>query len=169
MVEALNHLSTCGAGARTASVARHAVGWAMPRIVSAAAVLVIALCLAVMGTRPVGAAEARPAVDDPALEARVMVIAEELRCLVCQNETIAASQAELARDLRAQIRQQLREGRSAEEVMDFMVARYGQFVRYRPPLQTTTWALWLGPFLLLALAAIAWVRQMRRGSPEERT
>lgn len=108
------------------------------------------------------AGEARPVADDTALESRVMALAEELRCVVCQNETIAASQAELARDLRAQIRQQLREGRSPEEVMDFMVARYGQFVRYRPPLQASTWALWLGPFALLGIAAFAWSRQIRR-------
>ena len=115
-----------------------------------------------LGVRLAQAGEAKPVVDDVALEARVMALAEELRCLVCQNETIAASQAELARDLRAQIRQQLREGRSPEEVMDFMVARYGQFVRYRPPLQASTWALWLGPFALLGIAAFAWSRQIRR-------
>ncbi len=124
--------------------------------------ILVMLLAASLLAMPARAAEARPVTEDAALEARVMAIAEELRCLVCQNETIAASQADLARDLRAQIRQQLREGRSAEDVMDFMVARYGQFVRYRPPLQATTWALWLGPFALLALAGFAWVRQMRR-------
>lgn len=111
---------------------------------------------------PARAAQAQPLADDPALEARVMVVAEGLRCVVCQNESIAASQADLARDLRAQIRTQLREGRSPEEVVDFMVARYGQFVLYRPPLQASTWLLWLGPFALLALAGWAWLRQMQR-------
>ena len=127
---------------------------------SAAALLLSAWLVSGVGLARAG--EARPVVEDTVLEARVMALAEELRCLVCQNETIAASQAELARDLRAQIRQQLREGRSPEEVMDFMVARYGQFVRYRPPLQASTWVLWLGPFALLAIAAFAWSRQIRR-------
>ncbi len=125
--------------------------------------LALALGAALVGTAlPTAsrAAEAQPVTADPALEARVMTIAEGLRCLVCQNETIAASQAELARDLRAQIRTQLREGRSAEDVRDFMVARYGQFVLYKPPLQPSTWALWLGPFVLMALAGAAWLRQM---------
>lgn len=115
------------------------------------------------------AGEAQPMAADPALEARVMVVAEELRCLVCQNETVAASQADLAKDLRAQIRAQLQEGRSAEEVRDFMVARYGQFVLYRPPLQASTWALWVGPFALLAIALLVWVRQMRRGGAARST
>ena len=102
---------------------------------------------------------------DPALEARVMAIAEELRCLVCQNETLAASQAELARDLRAQIRGQLQAGRTAQDVTDFMVERYGDFVRYRPPLQASTAFLWGGPFLLLALAAVWGLRRIRARSP----
>jgi cytochrome c-type biogenesis protein CcmH len=88
---------------------------------------------------------------DPALEKRVMAIAEELRCLVCQNETLAGSQAALAVDLRAQIRGQLREGRTQQQILDFMAARYGDFVLYRPPLGATTWLLWGGPFALLVL------------------
>lgn len=104
------------------------------------------------------AGEAAPTAADPALEARVMALAEELRCVVCQNETLAASQADLARDLRAQIRLQLQQGRSHQEVMDFMVERYGQFVLYRPPLQASTLLLWGGPFLLLLVAAGCWVR-----------
>lgn len=96
---------------------------------------------------------AAPTAADPALEARVMAIAEELRCVVCQNETLAASQADLARDLRAQIRLQLQQGRSHREIIDFMVARYGEFVLYRPPLQASTLVLWFGPFFLLVLAS----------------
>ena len=80
-----------------------------------------------------------------------MAIAEELRCVVCQNETLAASQADLARDLRSQIRLQLQQGRTRQEIMDFMVARYGEFVLYRPPLQASTLLLWSGPFVLLVL------------------
>ncbi|TEA78984.1 cytochrome c-type biogenesis protein [Allopusillimonas ginsengisoli] len=98
------------------------------------------------------AREARPLVDDPALEARVMELADDLRCLVCQNETLAASHAELAIDLRNQIRERLAAGDSREHVIDFLVARYGDFILYRPPFQPNTWALWVGPFVLLILA-----------------
>ncbi len=115
------------------------------------------------------AGEAAPLAADPALEARVMALAGELRCVVCQNETLAASQADLARDLRAQVREQLRAGRSPQEVVDFMVARYGQFVLYRPPLQATTVALWAGPFALLALAAGAMALRLRRRGGEVAT
>lgn len=99
---------------------------------------------------------------DPALEARVMVIAEELRCLVCQNETIAASQADLAQDLRSQIRIKLTEGQSQQQILDFMVQRYGDFVLYRPPLKATTVLLWVGPFVLLAVALAVMAINIRR-------
>ena len=100
--------------------------------------------------------------SDPALEARMMVIAEELRCLVCQNETIAASHADLAVDLKNQIRIKLTEGQSQKQILDFMVDRYGDFVLYRPPLKTTTVLLWLGPFTLLAIAVLTLVLNVRR-------
>ena len=99
---------------------------------------------------------------DPALEARMMVIAEELRCLVCQNETIAASHADLAVDLKNQIRIKLTQGQSQKQILDFMVERYGDFVLYRPPLKTTTVLLWLGPFTLLAIALLMLVLNVRR-------
>ena len=108
------------------------------------------LCLVWAGLAT--AQEARPLAEDPVLEAKVMRIAEELRCLVCQNETIAASHADLAVDLRKQIRQQLQQGRSEQQILDFMVQRYGDFVLYRPPLKSSTWLLWAGPFALLAVA-----------------
>ena len=104
---------------------------------------------------------------DPVLEARMMVIAEELRCLVCQNETIAASHADLAVDLKNQIRIKLAQGQSQKQILDFMVERYGDFVLYRPPLKTTTVLLWLGPFILLGIAVLMLVmtiRQRRRES-----
>jgi cytochrome c-type biogenesis protein CcmH len=100
-----------------------------------------------------GACLAKPAVPaagDPALEKRVVAIAENLRCLVCQNQSIADSNAELARDLRKQVREQLKAGASDQAVIDHMVARYGQFILYRPPLRPATLLLWFGPFLLLA-------------------
>ncbi len=93
-----------------------------------------------------------PSAADAALEQRLQRIADELRCLVCQNETIAASQAALAVDLRAQIREQLRAGRDELQIRDYMVSRYGDFILYRPPWRASTLALWLGPFVLLALA-----------------
>ncbi len=108
------------------------------------------------------AADAPPLAKDPALEARVMTIAEELRCLVCQNETLAASQAPLAVDLRGQIRVKLAAGQSEQQIVDFMVERYGDFVRYRPPFKASTALLWVGPFVLLGLAAWVLVRTIRR-------
>lgn len=98
------------------------------------------------------AKEAPPTAADPVLEAKVMAIAEELRCLVCQNETIAASHADLAVDLRKQIAVKLSAGQSKQEIVDFMVARYGDFVLYRPPLNARTLLLWVGPFVLLVVA-----------------
>ncbi len=100
---------------------------------------------------PAFAREAAPAAADPAVEARLMTLSSELRCLVCQNQTIADSNAELAVDLRTEIREKIQSGMSDVEIKDFMVARYGDFVLYRPPLKITTLALWVGPFLLLAL------------------
>ena len=105
---------------------------------------------------------AAPMAADPALEARVMAISEELRCLVCQNETIAASHADLAIDLRKQIRIKLTQGQSQQQILDFMVARYGDFVLYRPPLKASTVLLWAGPFVLLAIAVIVLVLNIRR-------
>ena len=98
--------------------------------------------------------EAVTTAADPAIEQRAMQLAEELRCLVCQNQSLADSHAELALDLKQQIREQLKAGKSDAQVIEFMVERYGDFVRYRPPFKATTALLWLGPFLLL-LATVA--------------
>ncbi len=106
--------------------------------------------------------EARPLAADPALEARVMEIAQELRCLVCQNETIADSQAGLAVDLRGQIRERLAAGDDRAQIIDFLVSRYGDFILYRPPFQPNTWVLWMGPFILLALALAIMARVIRQ-------
>jgi cytochrome c-type biogenesis protein CcmH len=108
------------------------------------------------------AIEATPLAADPVLEAKVMDIAVELRCLVCQNETIAGSHAELAIDLRNQIRTQLSGGQTKKEILDFMVTRYGEFVLYKPPLQTRTLFLWFGPFLLLILGMWMLFKYARR-------
>jgi len=106
--------------------------------------------------------EARPLADDEAVEQRLIKIAEEMRCLVCQNESLAGSHADLAEDLRREIRVQIRAGKSDAEVMNFMVTRYGDFVRYRPPVKPTTWLLWFGPFALLVLAVGALAFMLRR-------
>jgi cytochrome c-type biogenesis protein CcmH len=112
---------------------------------------------------------ARPAADDPELEARMMDIAGELRCVVCQNQTVADSHAELAADLRQQIRDQLKAGRNADEIRGYMTDRYGDFVLYRPPMNERTALLWGGPALLLAagLVALALVLRRRGRLPEE--
>ncbi len=109
----------------------------------------IATCLLLL-TAVVQANEALPVATNPALEKRVMAISEELRCLVCQNQTIADSHADLAIDLKNQVREMLVQGKTNQEVTEYMVQRYGDFVLYRPPIKSTTWLLWLGPFLLLA-------------------
>ena len=98
--------------------------------------------------------EAAPTAADVVVEKRMVAISEELRCLVCQNESLAGSQADLAKDLRREIREQIAQGKSDKEILDFMTGRYGDFVRYRPPLKGTTFLLWFGPFLLL-VAGIA--------------
>lgn len=97
----------------------------------------------------VSAQEARPLTDDPELEKRLLRLSQELRCLVCQNETLADSQAGLAQDLRAQIREQMKAGKSDKEIVTYLTERYGQFVLYRPPIQPTTYLLWFGPFIFL--------------------
>lgn len=96
---------------------------------------------------------ASPLTDDPALEKRVMALSHRLRCLVCQNESIAESHAPIALDLRQQIREQLRAGKTEQQVTDFLVARYGDFVLFRPPVQRNTLLLWFAP-LILVLAGI---------------
>jgi cytochrome c-type biogenesis protein CcmH len=100
--------------------------------------------------------------DDPALDKRVMDLSAELRCLVCQNQSLAESNAGLAVDLRNQIREQLARGASEREVIGFMVARYGDFVLYRPPLKASTFLLWFGPFLLLLVGAFVLLRRIAR-------
>lgn len=120
----------------------------LARAARAAAAMVLLSALAGTGSAAL-ANEAAPAVADPALEARVMQLSTQLRCLVCQNQSIADSNADLAVDLRTQVRDMLRAGRSDAEVFDYMTARYGDFVLYKPPLRVSTLALWFGPLLLL--------------------
>jgi len=106
---------------------------------------------------------------DPVVEARLKDLGEELRCLVCQNQTIADSAAPLAVDLRNQIREQVRAGRSDDQIRAYMVERYGDFVLYRPPLKGTTLLLWIGPFalLLVGAAVVVYIARSRRGPARE--
>lgn len=115
---------------------------------------------------PALADQAQPVVDDPELEAQVMALSHDLRCLVCQNESIAESRAPLALDLRQQVREQFQAGKSEQEVVDFLVSRYGDFVLYRPPFKATTMVLWLGPGLLLLLGLGWLVWRLRRRTTE---
>ena len=111
-----------------------------------------------------GAKEAAPASQEPVLEARVMRIAAELRCLVCQNQTIADSHADLAVDLRRQVREMLVRGQNERQILDYMTARYGDFVLYRPPLKATTALLWFGPAALLLGGVVTLFIVLRRRS-----
>ncbi|HJV60158.1 MAG TPA: cytochrome c-type biogenesis protein [Albitalea sp.] len=129
------------------------------------------LALSMFGAQ---AKEAAPLADDQAVEARLVGIAEDLRCLVCQNESLAGSRADLAEDLRREIRSLIRQGKTDQEVIDFLVSRYGDFVRYRPPFKPTTWLLWGGPFVFLVAGLGALTMFLRRRprqdtplSPEE--
>jgi cytochrome c-type biogenesis protein CcmH len=121
-----------------------------------------ALLLATLLAGVAAGKEALPLASDQVVEQRMVAISEELRCLVCQNESLAGSRADLAQDLRQQIRELIKAGKSDQEIMDFMVGRYGDFVRYRPPLKPATWLLWLGPFLLLAIAFTLLITYLRR-------
>jgi len=122
-----------------------------------AAVVLAASALAV-------ARDAPPEAADPAIEARMVRITSELRCLVCQNQTIADSNAGLAVDLRKETREMLKQGKRDAEIVDYMTARYGDFVLYRPPLRTKTVPLWFGPALLLLIGGTALVLTLRRRS-----
>src|SRR5918993_2573329 len=111
--------------------------------------LVFYLLLLLSTVAPVAAQQARPMAEDPVLEERLMNLSRELRCLVCQNETLADSRADLAVDLRNEIREQMKAGKTDQEIVAFLTARYGDFVLYRPPVKASTYFLWFGPFVLL--------------------
>ncbi|MGE3976037.1 MAG: cytochrome c-type biogenesis protein CcmH [Nitrospira sp.] len=120
------------------------------------------ILIALFLSGPAWAGEARPLADDPAAEARLKHLAVELRCLVCQNQTLADSNAPLAEDLRREVREMIAKDMSDKEIIDFLVARYGDFVLYRPPLKATTTLLWVGPFVLLMIGATALIITLRR-------
>lgn len=119
----------------------------------------MALCMGLVHAR-----EAVSLVDDPIEEARLVHISQELRCLVCQNESLSSSRAELADDLRREVRDLIRANKSDQEIKDFLVSRYGDFVLYRPEVKPLTWVLWFGPFVVLLIAGIfllVYLRQRR--------
>ncbi len=123
--------------------------------------VLIAVALTLAATGNVRGEEPPPEFADPVLAARYEVLTRELRCLVCQNQTIADSHATLASDLRRVVREQLERGASDAEIIEFMTARYGDYVLYRPPLSASTLLLWAGPFLLLGIALAVWWRVVR--------
>ncbi|MBH0199127.1 MAG: cytochrome c-type biogenesis protein CcmH [Nitrospira sp.] len=122
----------------------------------------LALIALLLFTPSAWAGEARPLGDDPAVEERLKHLAVELRCLVCQNQTLADSNAPLAEDLRREVREMIVKNMSDKEIIDFLVSRYGDFVLYRPPLKSTTTLLWVGPFVLLVGGGIALVVALKR-------
>jgi cytochrome c-type biogenesis protein CcmH len=128
--------------------------------------LLLALVLSLAWTGCALAIDTQRAFDDPALQARYENITRELRCLVCQNETIADSNATLAGDLRREVREMIAAGKTDEQIRDFMIARYGDFVLYRPRMTRMNFLLWAAPVLLLVLGAFAVVRVVRRRAAE---
>ena len=106
--------------------------------------------------------DAAPLADDPITEQRLIAISEEMRCLVCQNESLAGSRSDLANDLRREIRILIKEGKSDDQIRAFMVDRYGDFVLYRPPVKPITWLLWIGPFVILAIGVAVLLAYLRR-------
>jgi len=120
------------------------------------------LILSFMSLQAYAATEAVPVAEDPELEKRLVDLAENLRCLVCQNESLAASRADFANDMRREIREQMRMNKSDEEIVEFLVARYGDFILFNPPFKSTTWLLWFGPFTLFLGGGAALIFYLRR-------
>jgi cytochrome c-type biogenesis protein CcmH len=135
------------------------------RFKSAAILLLLMACFL-----PSATARDAPPNEDPQIEQRMKLLTEQLRCLVCQNETLADSRAELAEDLRKQIREQMKAGKSDKEIIDYLTARYGDFVLYKPPIKATTYLLWFGPFVLMiggTLVLFRFLKQRRQMIKEE--
>ena len=126
------------------------------------------ICLALF-IRIAHADEAAPLASDPALEQRLVSISEEMRCLVCQNESLSGSRSELAQDLRREIRDLIKQGKTDAEIRTFMVDRYGDFILYRPPVKPTTWLLWIGPFILMFAGIVALLMYLRRRNTQVAT
>jgi cytochrome c-type biogenesis protein CcmH len=122
----------------------------------------LALLLLALALGSAWAKDAAPLAEDPAVEQRMLSISEEMRCLVCQNESLAASRADLALDLRRELRELIKQGKTDAEIREFMVSRYGDFVLYRPRVSPRTYLLWGGPFLLMIVAVVVLMIYLRR-------
>lgn len=138
----------------------------MMSAISTAALSPVLAAALLLGSCP---GHAQSTVDDPALEARLQRLAIELRCVVCQNQTLADSHAGLAVDLKREIREQLRSGASDAQIVRYLVERYGDFVLYRPPVKTTTLVLWFGPLVLMIIAGVVLARGIVHGRPGQDT
>lgn len=120
------------------------------------------LALLSLFTGSVEAGEAAPLAEDPAIEARMLAMAQELRCLVCQNQTVAASDSDFSNDIRREMRAMMKNGMSNEQIRDFLVQRYGDFILFKPPVKTKTLPLWFGPIVLLIIGTSVLVLMLRR-------
>lgn len=129
--------------------------------------LALGLLLACLGSA--WSEQARPLADDPVVEQRLIAISEEMRCLVCQNESLAGSRADLAEDLRRELRNLIKQGKTDAEIRDFMVSRYGDFVLYRPPVKPSTYLLWAGPLVMLVLGLAVLAGFLRKRVREQKT
>jgi cytochrome c-type biogenesis protein CcmH len=155
-------MSTIGPGRRSGASgapANAASAWA--RLATRRLALLLLLIAIALSPILLLAADALPTEKDPVSAARAVALSEKLRCLVCQNQTIADSNAELAQDLRRQIHEQIAAGKSDKEIVDYMVARYGDFVLYQPPVKSTTLLLWAGPALLVVIGFVVLARTVR--------
>jgi len=123
--------------------------------------VVLALLLPVLSA---AAKEATPMAEDPAIEARMLTLASDMRCLVCQNQSLADSHSDFAADLRQEMREMMKQGKTDDEIVKFMVARFGDFVLFRPPMKPTTILLWFGPLILLLIGGISLIISMKRRS-----
>src|SRR6266536_3440196 len=123
--------------------------------------IIVLICISICFAAVSIAKDAQPN-EDPQIEQRMKNLTEQLRCLVCQNETLADSRADLAEDLRKQIREQMKAGKSDQEIIAFLTQRYGDFILYKPPVKSTTYLLWFGPFVLLILGTVVLFRFLKR-------
>jgi len=137
-----------------------------PHLVSYAVLFFFCLLSLQLQAGPKGAPKAPIVFEDPQVESDYLELAEELRCLVCQNQNLIDSNAELADDLRREVAKMLKQGKNKEQVTDFMVERYGDFVLYNPPVKPQTWLLWGGPFLLMFWGLFAMLKKIKAGKTE---
>ena len=152
---------TCGSGSTAIGGRQNHRGGTAPTGVRATGILPRIASLLLLSASSFAFAQTAP---DPALDARVRALSAELRCLVCQNQTVADSDAPVARDMRDQVRTQLASGKTEAEVKTYMTDRFGDFVLYNPPFKATTVALWAGPFAVLLLGGFLLIRRLRKSS-----